>query len=50
MTKPAAKAQKQWVGGIQERVAHMSIVLLQLKGIKMLGLQSTITAFMQRKP
>lgn len=48
MTEPAAKAQKQWVGGYQERVAHMSIVLPQLKGIKMLGLQSTITAFMQR--
>lgn len=48
MTKPAAKAQKRWVEGIQERVAQMSIVLLQLKGIKMLGLQSTVTAFMQR--
>jgi len=48
MTKPAAKAQKRWVEGIQERVAQMSIVLQQLKGIKMLGLQSTITAFMQR--
>jgi ATP-binding cassette subfamily C (CFTR/MRP) protein 1 len=48
MTNPAAKAQKRWVEGIQERVAQMSIVLLQLKGIKMLGLQSTITAFMQR--
>ncbi|KAJ5144344.1 hypothetical protein N7526_001852 [Penicillium atrosanguineum] len=48
MTKPAAKAQKRWVEGIQERVAQMSIVLPQLKGIKMLGLQSTITLFMQR--
>lgn len=48
MIKPAAKAQKRWVEGIQERVAQMSIVLLQLKGIKMLGLQSMITAFMQR--
>ncbi|TGO58770.1 hypothetical protein BCON_0051g00090 [Botryotinia convoluta] len=48
MTKQAAKAQKRCVEAIHQQVAQMSIVLQQLKDIKMLGLQSTIPVFMPR--
>ncbi|CEJ81259.1 hypothetical protein VHEMI01398 [[Torrubiella] hemipterigena] len=47
LTKRVIKSQGYWNEGIQGRVAKMSAILQQIKGIKMIGLERTIGEYMQ---
>lgn len=46
--KPNREGTKAWNMATQKRVANIGTVLLQLKGIKMLGLEPVITKYIQR--